>query len=339
MAYVGITNQPANVATPFADLYFALKEAMKLAGWTVLGSGTGTAGTGSGTYNPNGDCVTTVALFNNPGAWVRLREPGVGTREYIFHRGTVTYAYNGSVHYSRATGYTLGNPSAGVIPHTGVSGDGIICHSGNSVLEGSAQTAPQASPVFAIGPISAAGYTQAVASTAPVNGVYGFWAWQYTAGTGALTALVCSEGLAVGSTNSEDQDPSYRMVGYVPAGYSIYRQDAPEVLSYWEAYSLSGKAVYRRGYLTTNCCAGPGGQSLLFPIISGLDPYTSKASFYPSMISAGAWPKGYTTGLMWGTTTQNSMDVFNISSDEPRIHLGPVHGMSVPWVKNIIPLV
>ena len=338
MAYVGITNQVIQTGVA-GEFFFALKEAMKLAGWTVLGSGTGTGGTfnnrEAGNFVAAVDLVTTTTLFSNPGAWVRLREPGIGTREYIFHRGTAAAIYYSAVHYSRATGYTQGSPNATVIPHTGTSGDGVMCSSVQHAVEGITNTAPSSLIACYYAPGSGAGYTQAVASTTPVNGVYGFWAWQYTAPTGTINSFICTEGLAPGSTNSEDQDPSYRITGYSQASYPLHQIIGSAYLGYWEAYGLGAKATCKRGYITINSNSSGTAQ---FPIIAGLDPYTSKASFYPFMVTAGTWPKGYSTGLMWGTTTQNPMDVFNISSDEPRVYLGSIQGLSVPWIKNIIPL-
>jgi hypothetical protein len=337
MTYVGITNQASTGTT--ADLFFALKEAMKLAGWTVLGSGTGSTGVGSLGYNSSGDSVTSVALFNNPGAWVRLREP-VGTREYIFHRGSGAVNY-GSIHYSRSSGYTQGSPSASVIPHTGASGDGILCNGGIG-LEGTLYTQPVLTNALTY--ITSGDYTQAVASTTPVNGVYGFWAWQYAAITGNISSYVSTEGVAVGSTNSADADPSYRFAGHiVPSSGRIWATDNTTIFGgFWEAYGVSGKAIYRRAYIAGVGALNSGvAWTIIQPGIVGLDPYTSKAVFIQPQIIASppACPKGYGTGLRWGSTTQNPMDVFNISSDEPRIYLGPSQTLSVPWIKNVIPLV
>jgi hypothetical protein len=72
MAYVGSTN---NVVTNGAGSYlFALKTALIAAGWTVVSSGTGTAGvTGAG------DLLPTAASFGVAGAWARVREAGAST--------------------------------------------------------------------------------------------------------------------------------------------------------------------------------------------------------------------------------------------------------------------
>ena len=58
----------------------------------------------------------------------------------------------------------------------------------------------------------------------------------------------------------------------------------------------------------------------------------------------GVYPKGYTSGISQGTTLQNLLDVFNISSAEPRItvNIGTVSALAlfvIPWVPNIIPSV
>ena len=77
----------------------------------------------------------------------------------------------------------------------------------------------------------------------------------------------------------------------------------------------------------------------------GLDPYDGKTSFFPFFIAKLAmYPKGFTSGISWGTTAQNQLDVFNIATSEPRIAVATINNggtpmplVVVPWVPNVIP--
>jgi hypothetical protein len=107
-----------------------LKAGLVSAGWTVMSSGTGVSGTGSGVYNASGDSVTTAALMNNQQAWFRIRMP-TGTREWTFQRSTSassTADYQWRIKICR-NGFTGGSPAAGITP-TGDSTDTILFGSG-----------------------------------------------------------------------------------------------------------------------------------------------------------------------------------------------------------------
>lgn len=98
-----------NVHSPQQALY-ELKERLKVAGWSVLGSGDGNGGTFSGvgdiltTYSTVADAVP--GAVTNRRAWWRMRDPA-GVRELLFQHGAFNVATdNISVLYSRGAGFT-----------------------------------------------------------------------------------------------------------------------------------------------------------------------------------------------------------------------------------------
>lgn len=347
MAYVGVTNLSMSNGGA-ADMLFAIYGAMLSASWSCLGSGTGAAGG----YSSSGSLITSAATFNSNGAWVRMREPsGAGGREYLMMRGSA--GVNALIKYSRSTGFVSGSPAAAVAPHTGASGDGQV------ILGSGADTA-------ATGPASAAaftdngtGYAHCVASDTANNGVYGFWAMKTAPATGILGSFFCSEAVQAGTTNAADTDPSWRAAPAPGNADKWWGWDSPNPasISWWEKYGLAGATYRTAGHLFPPALMYPLGQN--FKSSSGVvfsspfgagqmgqDPYDpGKAAFINLMISrynSGApstWPKGYTTGIQMGSTTQVLLDVFNYSTSEPRILINSTVSLVMPWVPNVTPIV
>jgi hypothetical protein len=267
-----------------------------------------------------------------------MREPGgAGGREYIFQRVAATSAV---VKYSRSDGFSTGGSAT--TPPTTNSGDGrIIVGTGTDAASGGSTIC------------GATGYVQAIASNTAVNGTYSFWTFQYAAGTGILGGIMMSEGVSAGSTPASDGDPSWRM--HSTNGGTWWSTAAGgNANSWWQGYNLAGET-----YITAGNFGGQGSIASTMPGSSlgnfmpgagapyGLDPYDSKVSFFPFLIGKTAtYPKGYTTGISWGTTAQNQLDVFNIGTAEPRIAVATTNTNStsmplivIPWVTNVIPTV
>jgi hypothetical protein len=329
MAYVGLTNVTIAQGGA-ADFLYATYAALTSASWVTLGSGTGAAGG----YSSSGSLITSAATFNSNNAWARMREPGgVGAREYILQRSTT--ATTAVVKYSRADGFTGGSPAAAVSP---TSTDTRLIVGGGS----------DASPT-GVTICGATGYVQAVASNTATNGTYGFWTFQYAAGTGTFGGILLTEGISPGSTPASDADPSWRLA----VASSTWWSNASPGVSWWQGYNLAGET-----YITAGNLGFPGSSAntmttavtTMSPTANtpfGVDPYDAKVSFFPFYIGKSAtYPKGFSSGISFGLTSQNNLDVFNIATSEPRIAVNSVNNGSlpmplivVPWVPNIIPVV
>jgi hypothetical protein len=329
MAYVGLTNVTIAQGGA-ADFLYATYAALTSASWVTLGSGTGAAGG----YSSSGSLITSAATFNSNNAWARMREPGgVGAREYILQRSTG--ATTAVVKYSRADGFTGGSPAAAVSPTS--TDTKLIVGAGTD-----------ASPT-GVAICGATGYVQAVASNTATNGTYGFWTFQYAAGTGTFGGILLTEGISPGSTPASDADPSWRLA----VASSTWWSNASPGVSWWQGYNLAGET-----YITAGNLGFPGSSAntmttavtTMSPTANipfGVDPYDAKVSFFPFYIGKSAtYPKGFSSGISFGLTSQNNLDVFNIATSEPRIAVNSVNNGSapmplivVPWVPNIIPVV
>jgi hypothetical protein len=329
MAYVGLTNVTIAQGGA-ADFLYATYAALTSASWVTLGSGTGAAGG----YSSSGSLITSAATFNSNNAWARMREPGgVGAREYILQRSTG--ATTAVVKYSRADGFTGGSPAAAVSP---TSTDTKL------IVGGGTDASPTGVTIC-----GATGYVQAVASNTATNGTYGFWTFQYAAGTGTFGGILLTEGISPGSTPASDADPSWRLA----VASSTWWSNAAPGVSWWQGYNLAGET-----YITAGNLGFPGSSAntmtttvtTMSPTANtpfGVDPYDAKVSFFPFYIGKSAtYPKGFSSGISFGLTSQNNLDVFNIATSEPRIAVNSVNNGSapmplivVPWVPNIIPVV
>lgn len=367
MAYVGTTNiQIANGGS--ADYLFVIKQTLIAAGWTLLASSNGvTLNTGT----PATDNLTTAAAFNAASAWCRLREPsGAGGREFILMHG-LAGGNTALIKYSRATGFnTTGAQNATTCPTTGVGGDGqLIVAAGNASTPtftdltattiGSG-TIPDPTRVTQV--CGSTGYVQCVANNAAVNGVYGFWAFQYpVGGSPILAACLFQEPITPGSTPSGDNDPSARYYieangGSTPSvignvSTTVSNTTTYRGWSYWNAYGLGGATYVRnRGanvYFSWNNTTGTIG-GISFPTVAAgsLSPYDGKVSMLPVLIGGAStadivlW-KGFSSSILTFATTQNFADTFNLSSADPRIavQIGPAGSCAIPWVTGIVPTV
>lgn len=319
MAYVGVTNQVANQTNGLA--MYVLKEALKLAGWTVISSGTGTTGTtGAGDLITTGTGVA-IGSFARANAWVRMREPSTGTREYILQNGNADNSVNGIIKYSRATGFTAG-ATATAAPTTS-GGDGIVFIG----------TGTDAAPVQTTWiPNAAGGYYHCVASDTANNGVWGWWWYGYTIGPIANQRTIATEAVASGSTPTQDQDPSIRYQN------DVYNNQS--TVGWWEAYGLA-TPVYRTGG-SFAAVYNIAGTAQFVTNFTGLDPYTGLVIFYPTFVGLNTFrPKGFSTESLITGRSNSATDTFNLASAQPKITLyGNVGARQIatPWVTGVVPL-
>lgn len=351
MAYVGSTN--IAVANGAGTYLHTLKAALIAAGWTVVSSGTGTAGvTGAG------DLLPTAASFGVANAWSRVREPlvpgGIGQREYILQNGTL----NGTtaiIKYSRATGFGTGG-TATVAPTTGV-GDG-------QVMVGTGTDAAPVAAAFA----NATGIVSAVANNAASPGIYGGYAWYligYTIGPVANVLVALTEHVTPGSTSSLDQDPMWRYGTGAGAPVTSLQQAAGFLsgpaysnaypgIQWWQAYGLALPSYIRGGTASIYVGRTPVTLVTFYETkeFTSVSPYDGKEPLYPALMSRSVIsslslpaviPKGFSTGLAHFAATHNLLDTFNLNTVDPKIVVSVASteflGVAVPWITNIVPTV
>jgi len=371
MAFVSTNsvNLVTTNATQAGDWIWAIKTALKAAGWTVLGSGDGTSFQNGGST----DYITSQTVANNTNAWIRLREPGgAGGREYVFAKGAA--ADRLLIKYSRSSGFTsYPAPTAATIPTTGASGDGAVwlgstvgfsaTGTGTNTYDLAATTAPAAATLGAI----STGYVSCVASDTPVNGVYGWWAFQNTLGTGAAQFMMFTEGMDSTTCSPLDYDPSIRQFATCSNGLVTdqrgYNANTPNLVQYWEGYPSPWASPTTASYRLAGCgmvsynifnlagaIAGWVWPSATGSGVPALSPYNGKSGLLPILIykagtaTAGFLPKGFTSGLRFTYGPFNSCDTLDLTTSTPNIVIyannmsGATSWVTQPWVQNVLPL-
>ena len=352
MAYVGVSNTAvASLTAGAASWLYATTEALKLAGWVTVAWGGGSTTGGVQTYNNSLGGVTdttlvSAATWNSAGAWKVLRDPsGTSGRQLFFGMGATGVTSNlVCVKYSKATGFggNTGSQTATVWATTGAGGDGQIIWSSAGATD---QTAVGSGFTKNFTGTGATGYVQAVASNTAENGVYSVYSWTYVTGTGVPTGFFCFEPVAAGSYNSADQDPCYQVcIGGASAPSALVKSYTALAVSYWNKFGLAG-ASYLTAAQIAVCVANNSSNSAslaFWPTTIGLNPYGGDVGFFPLMVGVvGQFPKGFTTGLVTGCSTQNNLDTFNLSTTTPKVcvYFEASTAYYVPWLQAVVPLV
>lgn len=357
MAFVGSVNNVFTAADSVAGLFAAIKTALLAAGWVIQGSSNGTS-----TFS-NASSVDNTGNFAANGSWLRIREPsGAGGREYVFYRGSATTAL---IKYSRSVGFGTGGGLTAA-PTTGVSGDGVVwlgtqvgfsaSATGTNTYDQAATGAAQCATISGVSD----GFVSCVASDTATNGVYGWWAFSCSRGTGTLGCAAYTDAVAVGSCPVTDNDPSYRQFT-TSSGWYGWDVSTSLRCHFWQAYpavwSSPTTAQYRTEapgfsyWSATNGALTAIGQ--IWPPLnttSGLNPYNDKPQLIPCFISVinlvGSPPKGFTSNVLYALGPFNNTDTLDLTAPTARILVsGFTLGGSLstwltfPWVQNTLPLV
>lgn len=329
--------------TGAADMLYYLKTTLVSAGWTVLSSGTGTAGT----YNSTGDSISSATVMNNANAWYRITDPAA-VREYVMQRGAATTAV---IKYSRQTKFAAGSPSATVLPTTG-GGDGVV-------LVG---TGTDASPVAAAFVTSSTtARLHVVTNNAPTNGVYPWYLYILATGGTTLLGFYSHEAIASGSCSASDSDPSYFCC--CPTSSSFKDFAAPSLfaastgnpigsIKCWFKYGLAGSnfdgnAGSGGGLFLTyaNYNVGLASWTPRTPANRGTNPYDNKDNALPagvisySTVNTTAAFKGFSSGIKLAMVLRDYPELLDKGTEDAYVYLpvitaGTTPSILVPWTSD-----
>lgn len=174
-----------------AQVIYALKEALKAQGWTVLMSGDGLA-----VYNAAGDSITHNGAgangMNNALAWFRIEDPA-SANEWVFQQGSWGVQY-WTILRSVAAGFVGGAPAAAQRP---TAADEQTC------------TELTLTEPFGVLIFAGAGaiLTNIGVQSAAHNGIYAFYCVSHASGVGTFENIVAQESMNSAIT-SGDADPA-----------------------------------------------------------------------------------------------------------------------------------
>lgn len=341
----------SNVAnTGAAEVLYYLKNTLVGAGWTVLSSGTGTAGT----YNATGDSISSVAIMNTANAWFRITDPAT-SREYVMQRGST--ALVAIIKYSRQTKFTAGSPSATALPTTG-GGDGVI------VVGTGTDTTPTAAALITT---TSTARLHVVTNNAPTNGVYPWYVYCLSTTANTLLCLYSHEAVASGSHSASDSDPSYFCACSSLATFkdfstqSLFSSSTANPIGNvkcWFKYGLAGSnfdgnAGVGGGLLLsyTFWNAGNNSYAARIPGNRGTNPYDNKDNAIPAAIisysstaNTGSALKGFSSGIKMAMVLRDFPELLDKGTEDaylylPAITAGSTPSMLIPWTSdNVDPI-
>ena len=288
------------------------------------------------------------SFMNGPGVWFRIREPEHNSpeeprREFVFMRGFDNNSL--LVKYSRASKFETGGDQR----FCPTSPDGVVVSDSTS-LDADSTSLESASSFSGV---TSSTYLQVVLNNENsygTNGCFPFWIWCYQAATGSPDWTMVHENVSPATTSTLDQDPTYQICTGSPGQFM---KDGVRG-SWWEAYGLPLQTRRRSesvrfGQQIHAVSWSSSVQRFVPPVVvSGLSPYEGKVVFYPIMVGIpGVLFKGFSTGVTCsGFTTHNPLDVFKISTANPRILMYRDSTASAdrtnvffPWFSGVLPIV
>jgi hypothetical protein len=310
----------ASQSTPATcgDALFNIKALLKLAGWIVAESGTGSAGTGSGVYNASGDALTTAALMTNQNAWFRIRSPlGSGTGpEFLFQNGT---SNNGQIDLW-FTCYGVSAPGTSSTLPTLVNGAEVRDKASSAQFDSNG--------------------TYRLWVAADNAAPYGFWYGCVPIGGGAVRGLASLSPLStvnVGDPNPYIFSSAHYNLAYPWSNVALATAGVNNAtnIGYLPPPSATNIQIIP-GFIPNNQNFIGGGLTLAATTSGGgygTDPITGKDALFPIMfarslaISLPTW-KGVTTWMRWKGTARTNGDTGTLVTARDLIHMGDV---VLPW--------
>lgn len=277
-------------------------------GWTVLSSGTGSAGAGSGVYDAAGNAITSSALLGNTKAWFVMKCPN--GRQFCVQN--VSAGSNFRVKYSVAAGFVGGAPSASQVPSA--TDEQVIAGSGTD-----------AAPTGATGGAADGSYKAHVivgqATEGYSFGVFGI----INGGTNDNGFVWVFDALITGLSAGADQDPYAHAWAWQPSFSNL------SGIKYWVKFGLAGVAW------VANQAA-----NMLNNIPAFQNPYTAADDLFPVFYASTAVGsqgyKGVSTIFRHSSVARNLADTWSRSSARDWLCLGPTTGqLAIPWA-GVVPV-
>jgi len=328
------TNSSCNLTTTAttnntADMFYYLKQTLKQAGWTVTKSSDGV------TVNASGDRITnfittggnTSGSMYNSGAWYVLQAPGAvaGATRQICVQRTATGANVFSIWYSYNSGFTLTAGSATVAPTA--SDSILIVNNTYFTYNGTAATCR---------------FSIAADNAAP----YGWYMFNFLAGSGGIFSSLVFEPMMTGTYNSSDNDP---YIIYTPCAANSYPTTPMAVAGLTGlALNLCAGSWYKKSagsvasaselgsYVATPALSYSSAVGVAIPGLVGANPYSGKDNVFPipyarrsGWASSVGW-KGIGTLMKWPGTTRSTGDTLSVSATGAKDYI-IVGDVALPW--------
>ena len=307
MTYYSYSEKVTDIRT----IYFNFKAALKLAGWVVTSSGTGT----SGTYNASGDNILSATDFGS-NSWFVAAHPTLDgyQRYFCLQFNSVTNPHQARIKMAWAP-YSSGTPSATVVPTS--ADQQILLGSGTDAVPTYASIFPNGSS----GPNQNV-YCMAGDSTEK----YSFYLFCYKSGTAStetyLQSLIMMQRL---NANALDIDP-----------YVYSAQSSPNFATTSSDWESSGNAQpfgwYKKGlagaaFIRYPICyyGSDSGKSILGQF--GSNPYDNSITLLPMifMRTTGGQTgiKGTAINMNISPTGRGSLTTGSVLSNRDKIYFGP----------------
>jgi hypothetical protein len=305
--------------TTSGGAWLRFKQALVSAGWTVLTSGTGTAGS----YSSNSDIITTEAQLNNTNTWFVIKHPTKTLQICIQITGTNSIRLK----YSAVNGFIGGSPSAIRVPS---STDEFVA------LGGGTDASPSGNALFNATNI------RCNIITGDTTENYSFLVWANTNATSGAHASFYFDGLKTNTYISED--PYNYILGVSGSSSTALTSstlaadpDSPFLLdTLGIAYAWRVPLILT---LTSNA-------TTFFPSGAGTDVITGNDLIFPvcwarigltgsSINGNGGW-KGFSPMLHWLGLNRTYGDTLSINSTKDYLVVGGSASpttchVAVPW--------
>lgn len=292
------------------EAFFNFKEKLKLAGWSITSSGTGT----SGTYNATGDNIITAANLGIRGWYVASHPSLDGYQRYLcFQMGSSVTDGNARIKMAWAP-YSSGSPNANTVPTS--ADEQVLLGSGTDA-------APTAANLIS----STVALNNIYISCGDVTEKYNFYLISYinviAPTSDTINGIFLMQSLS--NVNSLDIDPYvYHAIGGGPSFSTIsniFGSNGSSPMKGWYKKGLSGETFTTYPVVFYG---GDGAVAMLSDI--GSNPYDGSLPIFPVIVgrsnTTNNGVKGICRDMSISLTPRGSLTTLSINSTRDKIFMG-----------------